>query len=227
MSDAAIPRTFQMIPAPPRAIPAPIPPPAPAAAPDPIETSPWLAGLAADASLAASARRAGTGLVLTLPFTIAAGLRAERPVEALVAALSLPVGLAMIALVGVAASTLGVSLASVPLEPAQAATIASRGVFRTGVLLAGLAPVTALWVAGGRPLEGLFAGTVAIAVAGASGIGTIARGLLGATAETDGTWRGAAVLVALLFVLFSLVVGVRLWLGAADDLSASLLGGEL
>lgn len=192
--------------------------------PIPTEVSAWLARTLADDTLASSARRAGLGLALTLPFAVAAGLRAPSLSTAAVASLSLPIGLAMIALVGVAASSLGVSMTSAPLAPTEAAAIASRGLFRVGVLLVGLAPVTALWVAGGRPLEGLLAATLAVGISGAAGIGAIVRGLVVATSEPDGTWRVGAVVVALLFGLFALVVGLRVWLGALDGLGAPLFG---
>lgn len=188
------------------------------------EVSPWLARTLADDTLASSARRAGLGLALTLPFAVAAGLRAPSLSTAAVASLSLPIGLAMIALVGVAASSLGVSMTSAPLAPTEAVAIASRGLFRVGVLLVGLAPVTALWVAGGRPLEGLLAATLAVGISGAAGIGAIVRGLVVTTSEPDGTWRVGAVVVALLFGLFALVVGLRVWLGALDGLGAPLFG---
>jgi len=215
MSEAVFPRLIEA---------APVSPPVSPREPEPIDASAWLVALDRDDELVSSARRAGTGLALTLPFALAAGMRANELDEAILSGLSLPVGLAMIALVGVSASTLGISMASAPIAPAQAAAIASRGLFRAGVLLAGLAPVTALWVAGARPLEGLFASSVAVGVAGTWGIATIARGLVVATAEANGNWRGGALMVAVLFVLFAIVVGFRLWLAAADGLSAPLFG---
>lgn len=229
MNEAALPQVF---PRPPLAPPTastpvePAPPVLAATAAEPrvaAETSAWLTRLTGDDGPASSARRAGVGLALTLPFAIAAGLRTDAPPsEAIVSALGIPVGLALIALVGVSASTLGISLASAPLEPAHAIAVASRGLFRVGVLLAGLAPITALWVAGGRPLEALFATTFVLAVAGASGIGTIARGLVAATATPEGELRAGALIVALLFSMFALVVGCRLWLGSMEGLLAPI-----
>lgn len=189
---------------------------------DVFESSPWLSRVMAGEDPLASARRAGLGLAMTIPFALACGLRTESPLaSAVVAGLGLPVGLALIALVGVAASTLGISLASAPLAPAAAASIASRGLFRAGLLLAGLSPVTALWVAGGRLVESALASTCVLLLAGATGIGSIALGLVRATATPRGEWRLGALGVALLFAGFALVVGLRLWLHAAPALLAS------
>jgi hypothetical protein len=184
-----------------------------------VEQSAWLARVIDDATPLGSARRTGVGLLLAVPFAIAAGLRARHGLgDALVAGLGIPVGLALIALVGVGASTLGVSLAAAPLSPARAADVASRGLFRAGALLAGLAPVTALWVAGGRFVEALLSTTLVLATAGACGIGTIARGIVDQTAAPNGAWRVGAMGVALVFCGFALVVGLRLWIGTAAHL---------
>lgn len=190
------------------------------------DTSAWLVSIHAGDDLASAARRAGAGLALTLPFALAAGLRTNAaPLDALVAGLALPVGLAMIALSGVSASTLGISLVAAPLSPATAASIASRGVFRAGLLLVGLAPLTALGVASGRALEALLSSSLVVFVAGATGIGTIARGLVAATLAQDGSARLGSAVVALLFAMFALVMGLRVWLPVADALSAPIFGG--
>lgn len=195
---------------------------------DDDEISPILVRIAEGDDLASAARRAGAGLALTLPFALAVGLRTDAaPVDAIVGALALPVGLAVIALVGVSASTLGISLASAPLAPTTAASIASRGIFRAGLLLGGLAPLCALWVASARGLEALLCASLAVFVAGVSGIATIARGLVTATLAPDESARLGALVVSVLFVMFALVVGLRVWLPVVDVLTASPFGGGL
>jgi hypothetical protein len=126
------------------------------------------------------------------------------------------VGLALIAIVGIAASTIGISLVSAPLELEDAADVASRGIFRAGLLLAGLTPLTALWVAGGRTFEVLLAPTLVLFASGVSGIGTIGFALVRRVALPTGELRLGAVGVALVFALFAFVVGLRLWIGCAD-----------
>lgn len=210
-------------PAPERATLPPTPAPTQPVAIETAETSPWLARLGGDDGWAASARRAGVGLAMMLPFALATGLHTRAgAAEIASATLTLPVGLAMIALVGVAASTLGVSLFAAPLAPMRAAHLASRALFRAGVLLFGLAPITALWVAGGRWVEGLLVSTLAAFVAGASGIASIARGLVHETREADGTPHLGAFAVAGLFVLFALIVGARVWF----PVCLTFVGGE-
>jgi hypothetical protein len=192
--------------------------------PDTYQPSAWLTRIVDGDDLRASARRTGIGLALTMPFAVAAALHSRSgSVDLLVAGLGIPVGLALIALVGVAASTLGVSLAAAPLAPTAAAAIASRGLFRTGLLLAGFAPLTALWVTGGRLIEGVLASTLVLATAGVSGIGTIARGVVDGTSAPNGAWRAGAVLVAVLFCGFALIVGLRLW---GDTAAVLWPGGE-
>lgn len=201
-------------------------PPRDRAAALPTDASPFLASLVDGDDAATSARRAGAGLLLTLPFAIAAGLRTDAsPTDALVAALGLPVGLALIALVGVASSTLGISIVSAPLEPSIAGAVASRGLLRAGLLLAGLAPLTALWVASGSAIEALFATTLVTFVAGAAGIGAIAHGLVTSTKDADGSPRLGSLVVSTLFVLFAFLVGLRVWVSVVNVLSPELFGG--
>jgi hypothetical protein len=173
-----------------------------------------------------TALRGGVGLALTLPFAAAVALRTDAMLaDVALAALGLPVGLALIALVGVSASTLGISLVSAPLEPSRAASIASHGLFRAGLVLAGLAPLTALHVASSGGLEGLLVSTLVVFFAGVSGIGTIARGLCRATVDDRGDVRLGTLLVSALFVIFALVVGLRIWLPVVDVLLPSLFEG--
>ncbi len=228
MSDVAIHQVFPRVPpqlpgGPP--LPSAAPTPAPTPGPDAElrhERASWLTRLDGDEGWRASTRRAGVGLAMMLPFALAVGLRTRHDLtEALVTGISFPVALSLVSLVGVAASTLGVTLVSAPLRPEEGADIASRALFRTGVLLFGLAPVTALWVAGGRWVEGALASTLAVAVAGITGIGSVCAGLVRGTCDEEGRMRLGALGVAISFGGFALLLGARTWLGAC----AVLLGG--
>lgn len=186
------------------------------------ERSEALAGLWTDSSARGAALRAGAGLLGTLPFAVITGFSFDAPPLAHVsAALALPVALALIALVGLSASTIGVSLLSRPLSPAQAADAGARGLLRTGQVLLGLTPVCALWVLSYGVGAGIVVPALAWALAGVLGIATIHHALLRAIHSDDGGASPGTLAVLALFTLFAVVLGVRCFIGYAALLMPS------
>ena len=162
--------------------------------------------------------RTSAGLAASLPFAVGAAARGGAPWGDLIeAVLSVPVSLALVALVGVSASTIGVSFfaggqaSTAPVSPSEAIDMASRGVLRTGLVLLGLAPVTLLSMLSASRLEGLLFASFAWAAGGIVGTAAIARKLSHVGRAKDGTFSPGAVGVASAFTLFAWVFGARLW----------------
>jgi hypothetical protein len=205
--------------------------PAIALTPLPEERSSPLSDLFHDGTPRGTALRAGAGLLATLPFALAAGHASRADLLTVVGGmLSIPVSLAIIALVGMAASTIGVSLLSSPLSPAEAADVGARGILRTGLVLFGLSPITALWVASYGGGDALIVPTLAWGVAGILGTSTLNAHFVAAVHPQRTPALGTIVVMALL-TLFMVVLGIRMWLGAADafhavSAPAVALGGE-
>jgi hypothetical protein len=193
---------------------------APALTPLPEERSSPLSDLFHDGTPRGTALRAGAGLLATLPFALAAGHASRADLLTVVGGmLSIPVSLAIIALVGMAASTIGVSLLSSPLSPAEAADVGARGILRTGLVLFGLSPITALWVASYGGGDALIVPTLAWGVAGILGTSTLNAHFVAAVHPQRTPALGTIVVMGLL-TLFMVVVGIRMWLGAADAFHA-------
>jgi hypothetical protein len=169
--------------------------------------------------------RAGAGLLASIPFAIATGQASHASALSLVAAvLGVPVSLALVAVIGLSASTIGVSLLSSPLAPEQAADIGARGILRTGLVLLGLTPITALWVASGYPgLLGVLLPTAAWGIAGIVGMATLHRRLAGAVHAEPRDLGTGTVFVMLLLTIFTVVLGARLWISLLSVLADGVL----
>lgn len=189
----------------------------------PNEVSPIVAALHQTQELRGAMMRTSAGLFASLPFAVSAAARGGAHWGDLIqAVLSVPVSLALVALVGVSASTIGVSFfagGDAHVSPADAVDMASRGVLRTGLLLLGMAPVTLLSVLCASRIEGLLVASLVWAAAGVVGTGAIARKLIRVGLQHDGSFSPGAVLVTTAFTLFAWVFGARLWFPIASVLA--------
>lgn len=184
----------------------------------PMEVSPLVAALHGTSDARGAMMRTAAGLAASLPFAMGAAARGGAHWGELIqAVLSVPVSLALVAIVGVSASTIGVSFfagsdaGTSVVSPGAAIDMASRGVLRTGLVLLGLAPVTLLSVLSASRLEGLLFASIAWAAAGVIGTSAIARRLSSVGRAEDGTYSIGAVFVSTAFTLFAWVFGARLW----------------
>lgn len=206
----------------PRCEPPPSPAPEPRLAPN--EVSPLVAALHQTQELRGAMMRTSAGLLASLPFAMSAAARGGAHWGDLIqAVLSVPVSLALVALVGVSASTIGVSFfaggegqRTAHVSPSEAIDMASRGVLRTGLLLLGMAPVTLLSVLSASRIEGLLVASFVWAAAGVVGTTAIARKLIRVGQHEDGNFSLGAVLVTGAFTLFAWIFGARLWFPIAS-----------
>jgi len=189
----------------------PAPPIAIPHAPIPTERSSGLVALFTGEGPRANASRAGAGLLAAVPFTFVSSLAMGAPLaQQILASVTLPLALAMVATVGLTASSIGISLLSHALAPRDAVDIGTRGLLRVGMVLAGLTPMVGLWVASYRGPEALIVPTLAWAIAGISGVSTIGGGLFAAVHPRGTVSLGSVAVIALL-TLFTVAVGIRLW----------------
>lgn len=190
----------------------------------PHEISPVVAALHQTQALRGAMMRASAGLLASLPFAMSTAARGGAHWGDLIqAVLSVPVSLALVALVGVSASTIGVSFFAggdaAHVSPAEAVDMASRGILRTGLLLLGMAPVTLLSVLCASRIEGLLVASLVWAAAGVVGTAAIARKLIRVGLQQDGNFSPGAVLVTTAFTLFAWIFGARLWFPIASVLA--------
>ena len=193
-------------------------PPSQTSSPAEAEVSPLVAALHETTGARGAMMRTSAGLAASLPFAMGAAARGGAHWGDLIqAVLSVPVSLALVALVGVSASTIGVSFFaggptnSALVSPSEAVDMASRGVLRTGLVLLGFAPVTLLSVLSASRLEGLLFASFAWAAAGVVGTAVISRKLSHVGRAEDGSFSVGAVAVASAFTLFAWIFGARLW----------------
>lgn len=200
-----------------RVEPAFVPPPSDLGVPEeralalPEERSESLDRLFSDPTQRGTALRAGAGLLATLPFAVVTGMGSTVTGWNLLAGiLSIPVSLAVIAAVGMSASTIGVSLLSSPIRPEDAADAAARGLLRTGLVLLGLTPIAALWVASYANGAAFVLPSLAWGIAGVLGSALLNARFMASVHPRATATVGTLVVVALL-TLFTVVLGMRAW----------------
>ena len=195
------------------------PTPEPRGSLTPNEVSPLVVALHQTQALRGAMMRTSAGLLASLPFAMSAAARGGAHWGDLIqAVLSVPVSLALVALVGVSASTIGVSFfadgegqRTAHVSPSEATDMASRGVLRTRLLLLGMVPVTLLSVLSASRIEGLLVASFVWAAAGVVGTTVIARKLIRVGQHEDGNFSLGAILVTTAFTLFAWIFGARLW----------------
>lgn len=194
----------------------PPPEPPPLAAPPtpaspPAERSGGLVALFTARGPRADAQRAAVGLLAAVPFAFVSSLGIPTSLaQQVIASVTLPLALALVAAVGLTASAIGISLLSHPLAPRDAVDVGTRAILRMGMVLAGLTPMVGLWVASYEGIAVLFVPSLTWAIAGISGLSTMNAGLLSAV-HPRGSVSPGSVAVLVLLTLFTVAVGIRLW----------------
>jgi len=169
--------------------------------------------LEADGGTLSLVRRTGTGLGLAAIYGAALGTRAGGW-ALLTHAIGVPAALLAIGLVGLPSLYIVLALFDAPLSIEGAARAAVRGIASSGLVLAGLAPLTALYVvtsaSGGA--AGI-AGTLGLVIGGFLGLRHLVMALGEALKDADSATRHFAMVAQLGFGVFAVLLGWRIWSG--------------
>lgn len=169
----------------------------------------------------ALAQRALAGAGLAALYGVALGAR-EGGLAMLTHALGVPAAILAVCVLGVPALYIVLGFFDAPLSPKKAVGAAVRGCASAGLVLAGLAPLCALYVVGSETAEGAaMAGTLGLALGGALGLRHLVATLREALAEADSATRLMATLAQLAFSLFAVILAWRVWAALLP-----LVGGE-
>lgn len=167
--------------------------------------------LEAEGDWRALARRAATGMGLAALYGVALGAR-EGGSAMLVHAAGVPAALLAVAAVGLPALYILLALFDTPLSPRKAASAAVVGTASSGLVLAGLAPLAALYVVTSSNTEAAaLAGTCGLLLGGILGLRNLVATLRESLAEADSATRTMALAAQLGFGLFAIVLGWRVW----------------
>jgi len=200
---------------------APTPPPRPAAAAPPQGTSheeeprvraSWAGELLrTDGDARALARRAAAGVGLAALYGVALGAR-HGAAAMLVHALGVPAALLAVTAVGLPALYILLGLFDAPLSPRKATGAAVVGIASAGIVLAGLAPLAALYVVtSASDGAAATAGTLGLLLGGLLGLRHLMTTLRDGLAEADSATRALALAAQVGFGIFALVLGWRVW----------------
>lgn len=201
--------------------PAPEPPPPPAAAiPSPLPheeprvRASWARELLdVDGDARALARRAAFGVGLAAIYGAALGAR-DGGWALLTHAAGVPAALVAVGLVGLPSLYIVLALFDAPLSTRRAAGAAVRGIASSGLVLAGLAPLAALYVVTSASAEAAaIAGTWGLVLGGLLGLRHLVTTLREALEEADSATRLVATAAQLGFGLFAVLLGWRIWTG--------------
>jgi hypothetical protein len=189
----------------------------------PSDPGSWTARLLAPASTAGlrgEASRFATGLGLAAIYGLALGTR-QGKVDLFTHALGVPAAVLAVALLGVPALYLVLALFDAPVAPTRVLSVTARSVARAGLVMAGLAPASALLVTSSdQPGTAAAAAVVGLAVGGGIGVVGLLRELNGALVGEGHGKRLVAASASLGFAVFAVALAVRIW-----GSSLSLLGG--
>jgi hypothetical protein len=157
------------------------------------------------------ARRALVGAVLASLYGLALGARDGR-LALLSHAVGVPAALLAVCILGVPSLYIVLALFDAPLSPNKAFAAAARGCASAGLVLAGLAPLAALYVVGSES-DGAasLAGSLGLALGGALGLRHVMSTLREALAEADSATRLMATVAQLAFGVFAVVLACRVW----------------
>ncbi|MGE0787990.1 MAG: hypothetical protein AB7S26_20110 [Sandaracinaceae bacterium] len=199
-------------------------PPPPAAAraavPTPIEPAEpriragWAAYLLSDdASTRSLVRRAAMGIGLASLYGVALGARAGGWALG-IHALGVPAAIVAVTALGLPALYILLALFDTPLSIRAMGLAAVRGIASAGLLLAGLAPLTALYVVTSASTDGArVAGIVGLVIGGGLGLHHLMRALSNALSGADSATRGLAFVAQVGFAFFALLLACRVWGG--------------
>lgn len=193
----------------------PLPPAAIAPAPEEPRVRPsWARDLLAlDGDAKALARRTAFGVGLAAIYGAALGAR-EGGLALLTHALGVPAALVAVGLVGLPSLYIVLALFDAPLSTERAAGAAVRGIASSGLVLAGLAPLAALYVVSSASAEAAgIAGTLGLILGGLLGLRHLVMTLREALEQADSATRVVATIAQLGFGLFAILLGWRVWTG--------------
>lgn len=159
----------------------------------------------------ALARRGATGIGLASLYGVALGAR-EGGASMLIHAVGVPAALLAVAAVGLPALYILLALFDTPLSPRRAAGAAVVGMASSGLVLAGLAPLAALYVVTSSTVEAAaMAATFGLILGGLLGLRHLVATLAEELAKADSATRAMAVVAQLGFGVFAIVLGWRVW----------------
>lgn len=172
----------------------------------------WAAQLlATDGDARGLARRGLTGVALASAYGLALGAR-EGGVALLVHAAGVPAALAAVTLLGLPALYIVLALFDAPLSPREAAGAAARGLASAGLVLAGVAPLAALYVVTSASAEAAsLAAVVGLGLGGLLGLRHLVATLREALVRADTTTRFMAGVSQVGFGLFAVLLAWRVW----------------
>ncbi len=152
---------------------------------------------------------AGAGLASL--YGVALGAR-EGGLAMLTHAIGVPAAILAVCVLGVPALYIVLGFFDAPLSPKKAIGAAVRGCASAGLVLAGLAPLAALYVVGSETAEGAaMAGALGLALGGALGLRHLVSTLREALADADSATRLMASLAQMGFSLFAVILAWRVW----------------
>ena len=127
-------------------------------------------------------------------------------------ALGVPAALFAVAGLGVPALFIALALFNAPLDPPRVAASAARAAASAGLLLAGLAPVAALYVVSSEHTgAAILAGAFGLFLGGLSGVTRLLRELGGSLAGQSELGRLAAGCAFAAFAVFATALAARVW----------------
>lgn len=167
--------------------------------------------LQADADALGLARRAVSGAGLSAVYGVALGAR-DGATSMLVHALGVPAATLAVCALGVPALYIVLALFDAPLSPRAAVAAAVRGCASAGLVLAGLAPLAAVYVVGSESAAGsALAGSAGLALGGLLGLRHLVATLREALERSDSATRLLATVAQLAFGLFAVLLAWRVW----------------
>ncbi len=157
------------------------------------------------------ARRAALGAALSSTYGVALGAR-EGGLAMLRHAAGVPAALFAVCALGLPALYIVLALFDAPLSPKRALGAAARGCASAGLVLAGLAPLAALYVVGSESDAGAAtAGMLGLAIGGLLGLRHLVSTLRDALQKSDSATRVMAGFAQIAFALFAIVLAWRVW----------------
>jgi len=164
-----------------------------------------------DADWRGLAGRVATGAALSAVYGVALGAR-EGGSALLVHAIGVPAALLAVCTLGLPALFIVLALFDAPLSPIKAAGAAARGCTSAGLVLAGLAPLVALYVVGSDTAGGAaLAGGLGLCLGGLLGLRHLVSTMREALARSDSATKLLAGAAQLAFALFAIVLAWRIW----------------
>jgi hypothetical protein len=180
-----------------------------------IDATHWTARLLApggeETAVAPEARRAAIGLGLAAIYGLAAGARHGGLAFAKSAAL-VPAALLATCAFGLPALYIALGMVDAPLAPRRLFAAAARAIASAGLVLAGLAPVAALYVVSSGDLDGAAIATaLGLVVGSLAGLRVLWRDIAAEVHPAHESVRLVTMGTVFGFAVFAAAVGCRVW----------------